>query len=56
LDKIEEEIKKFVYKSEFETEKNRIQSEIYAFTKEKLDNFEHKLVEHAQDLENKKVY
>jgi len=56
LTKIETEIKKFVYQSEFDSEKNRIQNELFDFTREKLDNFEVKLVDHAKDLEKKKIY
>lgn len=56
LDSLEELCKKFVYKTEFDTEKDRIQKEIYDFTKEKLDDFQQKLVEHANDMEEKKTY
>lgn len=45
-----------MYQTEFDSEKNRIQTELYDFTKSKLDEFQQKLVEHAQDLENKKVH
>lgn len=45
-----------MYQSEFDTERNRIQNELFDFTKAKLDDFQAKLVEHARDLEKKKIY
>lgn len=56
ISKLENLCKKFVYQTEFDSEKNRIQNELFDFTKEKLDAFQQKLVENAEDLENKKIY
>ena len=56
LANLEELWTKFVYQTEFNSEKIKIRNELYDFTKEKLAEFQKKLEEHEHALEEKKVY
>ncbi|CAI2386626.1 unnamed protein product [Moneuplotes crassus] len=58
LTKIEKEIVQIqsdhISKSDFDSEKRRMQSELFDYLNDNLDKFKNTLEDHAQDLENKK--
>ena len=45
-----------MFKTDFNNEKERLQKDIFDYTNQKLHDFQQKLIEYSQDLEDKKTY